>query len=137
MGKQIAIILFFTEEAVIRLFGDIGRATQSNTDTKVISVIPTAVNKTVEKGFLSAVFHTKVKQAVHKSVSEPKTVYSVRTRMIDAHALTVPAGNSVKHEVDKISFEKSKMEKQFSKLGKAVNEKEGKGEDVILRSKMN
>lgn len=51
MREQIASIADLPEAVVVRLFGDAGGATESSTDTKLLSVIQTAGNRALVNGF--------------------------------------------------------------------------------------
>lgn len=62
---------FLVEEAVVRLFGVEGQATESGPDAKKISVIKTVVSRALVKGNRSATFYSAVKESVEKNVREP------------------------------------------------------------------
>lgn len=113
MRKQIAGIPALVEDDVLRLFGDAGRAKESSSDAKVISVIRTVVNKALRKGFRSAAFYLAVQKAVHKCVAEHQTVEVVVTSMSDTLAFIVPVTKFIDHKLDKSSFDKARMEEWF------------------------
>lgn len=65
MREQIARIPVLVENAVIRHFGDAGRATEPSPGTKVNFVIQTVVTRALAKGYQSATF-----------LLQPKTKYT-------------------------------------------------------------
>lgn len=105
----------------MRVFGDTGQATESSDKTKVISVIQTALSRALAKNVRSATFYSVVQEAVHECLAESKSVAAVTTRVIDAPAFTVLVDKLAKHEVEKGSSHKTKMEKRFDKLVEAVD----------------
>lgn len=126
----------FLENAVVRLFGDAGWATESSPDTTVIFVIQTVVNRTVVEAFQSGSFYSAAYQVVEKCGTEPKTVYMVSTRMIDAPAFSVSMVSVIQHMVQKSFLEKAKREGLFDKLAAAVDDKKSNEEDGILTKKV-
>lgn len=94
----------------MRLFEDVGRATESSPVKKVISVIWTVVSKAVDKDFQHAAFYMTVEQVIHKCVSEPQIIGSVATLLTNALAFTVAVAKLIKHKVEK-SHRKSQEEK--------------------------
>lgn len=61
--KQIASIMATVDDASVRFFGDVDRAMESSPYVKMISVLPTGVNRVFAKSFQS-VFHSVVRTAV-------------------------------------------------------------------------
>lgn len=62
MRDQISSAPALVEHAVSHLLGDVGRATESRLDTKVISVIQAVFSSPLAKGFRSAAFHFAVER---------------------------------------------------------------------------
>lgn len=103
--KQIASIPELVEVTVVKRFGDTLAAMKSDTDTKVVSKIVTAVKVTVFKTFQSATFYIALEQGVQKFVLEPYIVDAVGTLMIDAPGLTIPLDRIIKQEVERLHCE--------------------------------
>lgn len=59
------------------------------------------------------------------------SVDAAATKLIDAPSFSVPVAEFIKHEIEKKSVDKSKMEKRFVKLAKAFEEQKIKIEDEI------
>lgn len=66
-----------------------GRATVSNPDDKLLSVIRNVANCSVPKAFQSSVFHTTVVETVIKCPVELHAKDEALTVTVDAQALTV------------------------------------------------
>lgn len=116
--KQIANISALAEDShpcdSLRLFCDADQATETSPNTKVISVIQMAVSRSVAKSFQFVALQTTVEQDVHSSLAEAHILDAVKTRMIGASAFTVSVSRTMKHEVEKGSLEKAKLEKSVS-----------------------
>lgn len=97
------------EEAILRLIGDMDQATESSLDTKVISLIPTAVNRALARGFRSATFYAVVEEVVHECVPKPRMIDAVARKRVNSPFFTVPVAKLVKHEVQNNFFNKVKM----------------------------
>lgn len=134
--EQIASIPALLEDAVVRLFGDAGRVTESTPDTKVISVIQTVVSRSLVNLFRSVAFYLALEGAVHKCVSEPPSFDAVATRMIDASAFVVPVAKFIKKEFKRSSLDKAKIEERFNKMAETVMEEKISEEDGILTKRM-
>lgn len=89
------------EDAVVKRFGDVVRASKLSRDKKMTSVMEMVLDRAMAEASKSASFQMVVEPLVQKRVVEPHIVDSVVTRMIDAPALTVPVAKFVKHEVEK------------------------------------
>lgn len=68
MCEKISSISALVVDAVIHLFRDARRATESCPNSEVISVIQTEVSRALAKGFLSAALYFTVEEAVLKCV---------------------------------------------------------------------
>lgn len=88
MREQIASIPVSVEYAVLRLFCDAGCATESSSDTKVLSVIRTVVNTSVVKDFQSAASYTAVQWAVHTAECASSVVFAAKTTARSDFVLT-------------------------------------------------
>lgn len=74
-------------DAVICLFADASRATESRSDAKFTSVIQALVNRALVKGLLSAKICPAVEKAVHKCVPERPRVGAAAARVGLCHLL--------------------------------------------------
>lgn len=68
-----------------------------------------------------------MKEAVHRFVFRAQDVDAISTRLIDAPASTIPVAKFVKPKGEKSSLQKGKIEKRFTKLAEAVDEKKRTG----------
>lgn len=93
----------------MRLFGEVGRATESTRDIKLIFLIQIVRNRTLSKYFSSAAFYSTVQENNHKYLAEAQSIDADMTRMINDTDFTVAVANLVRNEVEKGSIVKSKM----------------------------
>lgn len=100
-------------------------------DTKVYSVIETAVSRALAKGFRSTTYYSAVEEDVHKCVPEAMSVDTVAVKLVDAPSFTVHDAKFFKLGVDKNSLDKTMMKKRFARLAEAVELKEVNVADVI------
>lgn len=118
--EQIPSISVLAEHAVVRLFGDLGRETESSTDTKVTVVVETVINRSVSKAFWSSAFKTRTNKAVQKWLTERHVDNNVATRTIDIQAFTVSVAKFVKNQIHKRCLEKAKLD-QYKNLSRKDN----------------
>lgn len=77
-----------------------------------------------------------VEHGVYKFVSENHILDAVATNTIDAATFIVLVARFIKHEVEKVSLGRAKMEETFSKLDEVVDEQKIKAEDGIASTRM-
>lgn len=107
------------QDTIVWFFGDVGSATESSPDTKVMSVIRTVVNQSVAKAWQSSTFQTAMEKEVQKYLVEPHVVNDVATHTIDAPALVVPVAKFMKNEIEIRSLENAKMDQHRNISNKA------------------
>lgn len=131
MSEQIASSTAMVKDAVIRFFGDASQARETSADTKVIFMIQTVLYRTLAKSFRSADFYSTVAEAVYRSVREHLSTDAGAKQLGDASFFTVPVAKIFKHEVEKYSFDKAKIQGQFVTLSETVEEKKGNVKEGI------
>lgn len=99
MHDQFASILATVQEAVLRLFGEAGRATESGPDSKVMAVIRAVINWSVARAFQSFAFQSAVERAGLKCLPELHAANDVVLCTIDLRLCTVPVAKFVHTEV--------------------------------------
>lgn len=115
MREQIASISAAVEYAVISLFGNACRATESSPDKKVIAVIQTVVKTALAKGLQIFAYYLAMEDAVYKFMPEPMNVDAVVVKLIDSPAFTVRVVKSMKDKIEKKPLGKTKMEEPVHK----------------------
>lgn len=120
--KEIANIPSLVKHTIIRLFGDVGRYTESRLDTVAMWVIRTPMNRAVVKTLQSSTGRGTVDQAVQKFIINPHIVNVVSARIINAPAFTVPVAIFVKNKVKMCTLVQVKIKEWDYKLVKAVKE---------------
>lgn len=108
MCEQIASVPTMVQDGATWLFVDTGQATESHPDTKMITSIQAVVNRALDEGFRSATFYSLCTGLVKSFVDGSESADVSETRMIDAAAFTVPAGNYILQEVEKATPDRLK-----------------------------
>lgn len=120
------------KDAIMWLFGDAGRATESSSDTEIMSVILIVVSRSVLKAFQLTAFQIAVERAIRNFSAESPVLSDVVSRTIDALAFTVPVAKFVKNEVEKSPLEENKITQYWNTSNKAFVDNKIKAEEKFF-----